>query len=92
MCIKKIAILLVGCKKDLRNDPGTIEALQRNSQKPVTYEEGIDVSRKIGAYKYLECSAKSNDGVREVFEHATRAILASFLRKKRPMCIGCTIL
>lgn len=31
--------------------------------------------KKIGAQKYLECSAKTNDGVREVFEHATRAAL-----------------
>jgi len=29
----------------------------------------------IDAYKYLECSAKTNEGVREVFEHATRASL-----------------
>lgn len=32
-------MLLVGCKKDLRNDPGTIEELRRNSQRPVAFEE-----------------------------------------------------
>lgn len=37
--------------------------------------QGEEVRKKIMAYKYLECSAKSNDGVREVFEHATRAAL-----------------
>jgi Ras family protein len=40
-------------------------------------EQGEEVRKKIGAYKYLECSAKTNEGVREVFEHATRAALLS---------------
>lgn len=35
------------------------------------------MKKKIGARHYLECSAKANDGVREVFEHATRAALLS---------------
>ncbi|KAI8370728.1 GTP-binding protein rhoA [Radiomyces spectabilis] len=70
-----LPIILVACKKDLRNDPQKIEELRRTSQRPVTYEEGLAVAQKIGAYKYLECSAKNNDGVREVFEHATRAAL-----------------
>ncbi|KAL1926967.1 hypothetical protein VTP01DRAFT_5297 [Rhizomucor pusillus] len=70
-----LPILLVACKKDLRNDPRTIEELRKTSQRPVSYEEGMAVAQKIGAYKYLECSAKDGDGVREVFEHATRAAL-----------------
>jgi Ras family protein A len=68
-------IILVGCKKDLRHDPRTIEELHKTSQKPVTPEQGEEVRKKIGAYKYLECSARTNEGVREVFESATRAAL-----------------
>lgn len=33
------------------------------------------VAQKIGAKHYLECSAKSGEGVREVFQYATRAAL-----------------
>lgn len=35
------------------------------------------VAQKIGAKNYLECSAKSGEGVREVFQYATRAALLS---------------
>lgn len=34
-----LPVLLVGCKKDLRNDPATIEELRKNSQRPVAFEE-----------------------------------------------------
>ena len=36
---------------------------------------GKSVAEKINAFAYLECSAKSKEGVREVFETATRAAL-----------------
>ncbi|KAJ1558177.1 GTP-binding protein Rho1 [Cladochytrium tenue] len=72
-----IPIVLVGCKKDLRNDPATIAELARARQHPVAFEEGAAMARKIGAYCYVECSAKYNDGVSDVFEHATRAAMLS---------------
>jgi len=34
-----LPIILVGCKKDLRNDPKTIQELAKTSQKPVTETE-----------------------------------------------------
>jgi Ras family protein A len=40
------------------------------------------MANKIEAYKYLECSARTKEGIREVFEHATRAALLSKKRKK----------
>ena len=33
------------------------------------------VAQKIGAKQYLECSARTGEGVREVFQYATRAAL-----------------
>lgn len=41
------------------------------------------VAQKINARHYLECSAKSGEGVREVFQYATRAALLSRPGKKR---------
>ncbi|KAG8214936.1 P-loop containing nucleoside triphosphate hydrolase protein [Butyriboletus roseoflavus] len=72
-----LPIILVGCKKDLRRDPRVIEELRKTSQRPVTPEEGMAVANKIGAKHYLECSARTGEGVREVFQYATRAALLS---------------
>lgn len=53
------------------------------------YLQGSSVAQRISAYKYLECSAKTGEGVREVFEHATRAALMVSKKKKTK---GCTVL
>ncbi|BEJ14057.1 hypothetical protein CspHIS471_0312310 [Cutaneotrichosporon sp. HIS471] len=72
-----LPIILVACKKDLRDDQKTISDLARMNQRPVSRQEGLAVAQKIGAQGYVECSAKSGDGVREVFQTATRAALTS---------------
>ena len=81
-----VPIVLVGNKKDLRYDDTTRRELAKAKQEPVKTEEGRVMSEKIGAYTYLECSAKTNEGVRDVFETATRAALQT-KRKKKRMCI-----
>jgi Ras family protein A len=48
--------------------------------------QGEEVRKKIGAYKYLECSARTNEGVREVFEAATRAALLRAGKKEKKRC------
>jgi Ras family protein A len=77
-----VPIILVGNKKDLRNDPLTIKELAKMKQEPVKPQEGRAMAEKINAFAYLECSAKSKEGVREVFEAATRAALQVKKRKK----------
>lgn len=79
----KVPIILVGLKKDLRFDPDVIRQLSRFGQKPVTPEEGKAMAQEIKAFAYMECSAKTNDGVHAVFECAVKATL----EKKRT----CTI-
>jgi Ras family protein A len=46
------------------------------------------VAQKINARHYLECSARTGEGVREVFQYATRAALLSRSdRKKTKHCV-----
>lgn len=37
--------------------------------------QGMEVAAKIGAKHYVECSARTGEGVREVFQYATREAL-----------------
>ena len=82
-----VPYLLIATKKDLRNDPATKQALARDKQTIIKPDEGRLMSEKVGAYGYLECSAKTREGVREVFTLATRAALAKKKKKK-----GCIVL
>ena len=70
-----VPIILVGNKRDLRNDEGTKHELAKMKQPLVAVDEEKAMADKIGAYEYLECSAKTKDGVRDVFESASRAAL-----------------
>ena len=78
-----VPIILVGNKKDLRNDEQTKRELMKMKQEPVRPEEGRAMSEKINSFAYLECSAKTKEGVREVFEAATRAALSSKSKRGR---------
>ncbi|KAF8583782.1 putative GTPase Rho1 [Ramaria rubella] len=82
-----VPVILVGCKKDLRDDTKTIEKLRKNNQRPVTSEEGLAVARKISAKSYHECSARSGEGVREVFQNAAREALTKKVPRSNSKCV-----
>jgi GTPase SAR1 family protein len=67
-----VPILLVGLKTDLRKDPNSLAMLQAQGIKPVSPAQGQQVADEIGAAKYVECSAKTKDGVQNVFDTAIR--------------------
>lgn len=81
-----VPIVLVGNKKDLRFDEQMRRELAKAKQEPLRTEEGRAMAEKIGAFAYLECSAKLNDGVREVFETATRAALQTKKSRRKGFC------
>jgi len=61
----------------MREDPATLDRLARYGNRPVDYEEGLAVARRIRASRYLECSAKHNRGVNEVFHEAARVSIGA---------------
>jgi len=86
----KVPIILVGLKKDLREDPEAIEEVRKRSQHFVGRQEAEDIAHEIGARKYLECSSLTGEGVDDVFEAATRAALLTFEKGEGGGC--CVIL
>jgi len=80
-----VPILMVGNKRDLREDERAIHDLTKMRQEIVKPENCRLMAEKLNAYAYLECSAKTKEGVREVFEAATRAALYT-RRKNRKAC------
>ncbi|CAO3700586.1 unnamed protein product [Rhizopus microsporus] len=82
-----IPIILVGTKLDLREDRDTIERLKQKRMAPISYPQGLQMAKDIGAVKYLECSALTQKGLKNVFDEAIRAVLSPPVRpKKRNRC------
>ena len=81
-----VPIILVGNKKDLRNDPNTNKELGKMKQEPVKLEEGSAMADQIHAFAYHECSARSKEEVSEVFNTAARASL-QFRKGRSKKCI-----
>jgi len=77
--------ILVGTKLDLRSDSGTLEKLKSNGQNPITMDQGQELAKKIKAVKYLECSAKTGENLKTVFDEAVKAVL--FAPKKKKRCL-----
>ncbi|KAH8792916.1 P-loop containing nucleoside triphosphate hydrolase protein [Flagelloscypha sp. PMI_526] len=85
----EVAIILVGCKMDLRDDELPLEEVAKRSSRLVTYEEGLSVAMRIGAGQFLECSAKTGQGVAEIFEVAARAAIDHAKRRKSKSGSSC---
>ena len=54
-------VILVGTKLDLRDDKEISEKLKEKGLAPITYPQGLEMMEEIGAVKYLECSALTQE-------------------------------
>ncbi|KAL8168386.1 hypothetical protein V2J09_009885, partial [Rumex salicifolius] len=76
-----VPIVLVGTKIDLRDDkqffidhPGAVA---------ITTAQGDELKKQIGAPAYVECSAKSQQNVKAVFDEAIKVVLQPPKQKKK---------
>lgn len=70
---------LSGTKSDLRVP---------KSNKFVTTSEGKKLKKKIGAYAFVECSAKQNENLHDVFVEAVHAVT----KKPEPKTCNCQLM
>lgn len=72
-----VPCLIVGTQIDLRDDSQVIEKLARQKQRPVANEQGERLARELGAVKYVECSALTQKGLKNVFDEVSSLRFAS---------------
>jgi len=81
-----VPILLVGTKSDLRKDENTIKQLNSRQQSMVALESAQRMAKEIGAVNFLECSALTQEGLKQVFDEAIRAAMSKPTGKKKKPC------
>lgn len=83
----RVPIVLLGTKIDLRYDEIVQQQLRDKNKSMVSEAEGHALAKKIGAVKYVECSAVSGQNVDEVFRIVADAGAAYEMSKchKKPV-------
>lgn len=83
-----IPLILVGTKSDLRNDANMLQQLSAKGLGIITKEQAEARAREINAKQYLECSALTQEGLKNVFD----AAISAAVNKPKPVKKGgCTI-
>lgn len=77
-----------GTKIDLREDRETISLLADQGLSALKREQGQKLANKIRAVKYMECSALTQRGLKQVFDEAVRAVLRPEpLKRRQRKCV-----
>lgn len=76
-------VVLVGTKTDLRNDPSALSRLRERNMEPISTEMGHALASEVNAVKYVECCAKEQRSVNDVFDVAIRSVLFPPQKSKR---------
>lgn len=69
-----VPCLIVGTQVDLRDDAGVVEKLARQKMRPIHTEQGERLCRELNAIKYVECSALTQRGLKNVFDEVWSSI------------------
>ncbi|KAJ7266900.1 putative Rho small monomeric GTPase [Mycena haematopus] len=77
-----VPCIMVATHIDLRFDQELIAKMAKIGQRPLSTAQGERIAWQLGATKYLECSAKTQQGVQNVFDQGIAAAVTYINRKK----------
>jgi len=82
-----VPFVLVGTKLDLRDDKAWCTD---NAITPITTTQGEQLAKDVGAQAYIECSALTQQNLKQVFDSAIRIALSAAAKeettKKKSKC------
>ncbi|RWR72465.1 Rac-like GTP-binding protein ARAC7 [Cinnamomum micranthum f. kanehirae] len=89
-----VPIVLVGTKLDLREDKGYLAHMGATV---ITSTQGEELRKQIGAAAYIECSSKTQQNVKAIFDTAIKVVLQpprrkEIAKKKRRRQPGCSFM
>ena len=69
-----VPCLIVGTQIDLRDNSAVMEKLTRKKQRPVSTESGEHLARELSTVKYVECSALTQNGLKNIFNEVSHCL------------------
>uniref|UniRef100_R7W3S2 Rac-like GTP-binding protein 3 n=1 Tax=Aegilops tauschii TaxID=37682 RepID=R7W3S2_AEGTA len=89
-----VPVVLVGTKLDLREDKHYL--LDHPGMIPVTTAQGEELRKQVGALYYIECSSKTQQNVKAVFDAAIKVVIQPPTKqrekKKKKQRRGCSMM
>ncbi|KAH3761157.1 Rho GTPase [Pelomyxa schiedti] len=67
--------ILVGTQTERRDDPAARVPTAAPPDGVISYEQGVAKAKEIDAVTYMECSALTQKGIKEVFDAAARCVM-----------------
>lgn len=88
-----VPVMIVGTQTDRRDDAAVVKQLKSRGKRPLSKADGNKLALQCKASCYIECSALTQQNVKNTFDEAIAAGLElNSSSKHTPQCAGCTIL
>jgi len=78
-----IPYFLIGTQTDQRENQKVLDELNSEKKKPLKDKDGKKLAKEIEAVRYMECSAKTMAGYRDIFDEVLRYVINEHKQGKK---------